>query len=175
MNESENLRLLYTRGQIKERTEALAARIESDFAGGEFLCVCVLKGAFMFFSDLIRHFGGGLETAFIRLSSYGDKTRSSGEVKRLWDFTENAAGKEILIVDDIADSGLTLEYLKNYFLQKGAKSVRAVCLLDKPFNRVNNARPDYCAFTLKENRFVVGYGMDYAERYRNLDAVYYIE
>ena len=176
MSTKDELFLLYSRAEITERIKILAQEIRKDVSGdNELLCVCVLKGAFMFFSDLVRHFGETAGCAFIRLSSYGDKTQTCGTVRQISEFTEDVKGKVVLIVEDIVDSGITAEYLIRYFTELGAASVRLACLIDKPFARTRHVCPDYTAFTLTKDYFVVGFGLDYAQKYRALDAVYYMK
>jgi hypoxanthine phosphoribosyltransferase len=191
MTELKKWKLLYSAETIAARVSELADEIQTDVRRGrpigrpaftdnvpdnaELVCVCVLKGAFMFFSDLVKHLKDNVTLAFIRLSSYGDKTKSGGQIKNLGAFTENVKGKNVLIVEDIADSGRTLKYLTDHLKSLGAATVRSVCLLDKPCSREIEIKPDYAAFTIPTNQFIVGYGMDYAEHHRNLDALYILE
>jgi len=170
------LSLLYSAQEIARRIDELALQIRLDYGEEkDFLCVCVLKGAFMFFSDLVKKLGSNALCAFIRLSSYGNETKSCGSAKLVCDICEDVSGKDVLIIEDIVDEGHTLSFLKQYFAQKNAASVRACCLVDKPAARVQDVRPDYTAFTLTKPHFVVGYGLDYAQRYRNLPALFNLE
>lgn len=167
------MKLLYSKEKIAARVKALAVEVKREYADKkDFLCVGVLNGAFMFYADFVRHLGDNAICAFIRLSSYEDSTTSSGRVRLIWDFTEEIMGKDILVIDDICDSGHTLKYLRDYFLERGAKAVKVVCLLDKPKARINAEKPDFAAFELEGDEFIVGYGLDDKRRYRNLDGVY---
>lgn len=163
-------KLLYSSEQIKERIDELGAEIDRLYAKDEpILCICVLKGAFMFFSELVRRLSGNVVVDFITLSSYTlDK---SGEMKLIGDIRETAAGKHILIVEDIVDSGRTVEFLRRRFLDSGALSVKVACLLDRPSGRKTDVSPDYAAFTMTTPEFVVGFGLDYDQHYRNLDCI----
>ena len=172
----ETLKILYDAREIDQRVDKLAAGIRASFPpDAEVLCVCVLKGAFMFFSDLVRRLGENTVCAFIRVSSYGDGTVSGGSVRLVGDFSENVSGKNVLIIDDIMDSGLSMEFLMRYFAERGAEKIRTACLIDKPQARVNGLKPDFSAFTLTESRFVVGYGLDRAQRFRNLPEICYFD
>lgn len=152
--------------EIQSRVRALAAEIRADHAGDVHL-VGVLKGAFMFMADLIRAMPGHVSIDFMALSSYGKSTRSSGEVRLLKDLDFGLEGRDVVIVEDIVDTGLTLTYLQDILRARGPASLRTACLLSKPSRRKVDVKVDYTGFTI-EDRFVVGYGLDYAERYRNL-------
>lgn len=152
--------------EIQARVRALAAEIRADHTGDLHL-VCVLKGAFMFMADLIRAMPGHMSVDFMALSSYGKSTRSSGEVRLLKDLDFGLEGRDVVIVEDIVDTGLTLTYLQDILRARGPRALRTACLLSKPSRRKVDVKVDYTGFTI-EDRFVVGYGLDYAERYRNL-------
>ncbi|MDR2201162.1 MAG: hypoxanthine phosphoribosyltransferase [Clostridiales bacterium] len=171
-----NMRVLFGASKIRKRVRALARGIVRDCGGGGLLCVCVLGGASLFFADLAREFdGASTELDFIRVSSYGGGKTSGGAVELTAEPAIDPRGKRVLIVEDIVDTGRTLEFLRGYFLGAGAKSVACAALLDKPFARVNAERAEYTAFTLKDDAFAVGYGLDLDQRYRNLKAVYALE
>lgn len=158
--------IVYDEKEIERRIEALGERISSDYAGEPLVCVCVLKGAFMFFAELVKHIRGEVYIDFIRLCSY-DGARSSGEVKLHNDLSISVADKNVLIVEDIVDSGRTLEFLRTHFDSKGARSVKVACLLDRPKNREVMQEVDYKCFTLETSAFLVGYGLDYDQLFRN--------
>jgi hypoxanthine phosphoribosyltransferase len=129
--------------------------------------VCVLKGAFVFLADLARAIDGHATLDFIAVSSYGISTKSSGQVQFLKDLDQPIEGRDVVIVEDIVDTGLTLKYLLDILRTRSPRSLRAACLLSKPSRRKVDVHVDYVGFTI-EDRFVVGYGLDYAEQYRNL-------
>ncbi|MCA1651472.1 MAG: hypoxanthine phosphoribosyltransferase [Acidobacteria bacterium] len=155
--------------QIQSRIRELAAAIERDYPPGEEIhLVCVLKGGFMFMADLIRAMTGTRVTLdFIAVSSYAHSTRSSGEVRMLKDLDTGLEGRNVIIVEDIVDTGLTLTYLQDILRARAPKTLRTACLLSKPSRRLVDVAVEYVGFTI-EDRFVVGYGLDYAEKYRNL-------
>ena len=151
---------------IQRRVRELAQEIRATHSGDLHL-VCVLKGAFMFLSDLIRALPGRTTIDFMALSSYGKSTRSSGEVRVLKDLDTGIEGRNVVIVEDIVDTGLTLTYLQDILRARGPRTLKTACLLSKPSRRRIDVVVEYIGFTI-EDRFVVGYGLDYAERYRNL-------
>ncbi|MEI6667979.1 MAG: hypoxanthine phosphoribosyltransferase [Acidobacteriota bacterium] len=154
--------------QIRQRVQELADQIRRDFANEPQLhFVSVLKGAFMFLSDLVRAIDRPLTLDFMAVSSYGKSTTSSGEVRVLKDLDTALEGRNVIIVEDIVDTGLTLAYLQEILHARGPKSLKTACLLSKPSRRVVDVKVDYTGFTI-EDRFVVGYGLDYAEQYRQL-------
>jgi hypoxanthine phosphoribosyltransferase len=158
--------ILLSREQIQKRVGALAAEIRRDFPDDVHL-VAVLKGAFMFLSDLVREMSGAVSLDFIAVSSYAAETTSSGEVRLLKDLDTALAGRNVVIVEDIVDTGLTLTYLQDILRARSPKTLRTACLLSKPSRRQVDVAVDYIGFTI-DDRFVVGYGLDYAEQYRNL-------
>ena len=162
-----NLEPLFTSEQIQERVSALGAEIARDYAGSTPLLVGVLKGAYIFLSDLVRAIDLRLGVEFMAISSYGAEMRSSGEVRIVKDLDVPVDGRDILVVEDIVDTGLTLSFLIGSLHQRGARSVRLAALLDKHERREKDVKIDYCGFKIPD-AFVVGYGLDYAERYRNL-------
>ena len=162
-----NLEILYTREQIARRVEELGAAITHDLAGEKLVMVGVLKGAAPFLADLARAVKADATFDFVSTSSYGKGQSSSGAVKLIKDLDEPIEGKNVLIVEDILDTGLTLSYIRKLFLQQKPKTLRIAALLDKPSRRIEKITADYVGFSIP-NLFVIGYGMDYAERYRNL-------
>jgi hypoxanthine phosphoribosyltransferase len=164
------LRVLISREQIATRVAELAAQITRDYQGETILFVGVLKGASIFLSDLARQVKLDATFDFISVSSYGSSTRSSGEVKLNKDVDQPIEGKNVIIVEDILDTGLTLSFLLKQFQNHKPKSLKIAALLDKVSRRVNDVRGNYVGFEIPDE-FVVGYGLDYAERYRNLPDV----
>ena len=158
--------ILLTEQQIRDRVRELAAEIRRDFPDGLHL-IAVLKGAFMFLSDLIRNMEGQVSLDFMAVSSYAKGTTTSGEVRLLKDLDTTLEGKHVVIVEDIVDTGLTLMYLQEILRARGPRTLRTACLLSKPSRRQVDVKVEYIGFTI-EDRFVVGYGLDYAEHYRNL-------
>jgi len=158
--------VLLTEGQIQARVRELAAEIRRDYPDGLHL-VAVLKGAFVFLSDLVRHMPGQVSLDFMAVSSYAKGTTTSGEVRLLKDLDTRLEGRHVVIVEDIVDTGLTLMYLQEILRARGPRSLRTACLLSKPSRRQVDVKIEYIGFNI-EDRFVVGYGLDYAEEYRNL-------
>ncbi|OME75843.1 hypoxanthine phosphoribosyltransferase [Paenibacillus sp. FSL A5-0031] len=159
--------VLYDAQQIGEKVKELGATLSKDFNGRNPLVICVLKGAFIFMADLVKEITVPLEIDFMAVSSYGQSTKSSGVVKIIKDLDVSVEGRDVLIVEDIIDSGLTLSYLIDVLERRNSKSVTVVTLFDKPARRTVELEADYKGFTLPDE-FVVGYGLDYAEKYRNL-------
>ncbi|HEY1983959.1 MAG TPA: hypoxanthine phosphoribosyltransferase [Terracidiphilus sp.] len=164
---TQGLEVLYTRQQIAERVAAMGAEITRDLNGEKLVMVGVLKGAALFLSDLARNVQVDSTFDFVAVSSYGKGQRTSGAVKLIKDLDEPIENKNVLIVEDILDTGLTLSYLRKIFLQHRPRTLRIAALLDKPSRRIEKIDADYVGFSIP-NLFVIGYGMDYAERYRNL-------
>ena len=160
-------KVLIGQNEIREAVKKLAAQINKEYKGQELMCICILRGAVMFFTDLIRELDLPLTIDFMAISSYGNSTRTSGEVRLQKDLDQSVLDKDVLVVEDIVDSGLTLTYIMDVLSKRGAKSVKLATLLDKPERRKNKLKVDYVCFTIP-NEFVVGYGLDYAEKYRNL-------
>lgn len=145
----------------------MATRIKKDFDGTDLLTVGVLRGAVMFYADLVRELDMPLRMNFMALSSYGTSSVSSGAVRIQYDLESDIAGKNVLIVEDIVDSGLTLQYLTNTLRSRNPAILKTCCLFDKPSRRTVDFHADYVGFEV-EDVFIVGYGLDYAEKYRNL-------
>ena len=157
---------LITAEQIQSRIREMAGDIRRDFPDGVHM-IAVLKGAFMFLSDLVRHMDGDVSLDFMAVSSYAKGTTSSGEVRLMKDLDTPLEGKHVLVVEDIVDTGLTLTYLQDTLRTRGPKTLRTACLLSKPSRRKVDVKVEYVGFTIGD-RFVVGYGLDFAERFRNL-------
>src|SRR5258705_13914858 len=158
--------ILLSEQQIQKRVAELAAEIRRDCPDDVHL-VAVLKGAFIFLSDLVRHMSGKVSLDFMAVSSYAKGTTTSGEVRMMKDLDSGLDGRHVIIVEDIVDSGLTLNYLHEILRARNPKSLRTACLLSKPSRRQVVVPVEYIGFEI-EDRFVVGYGLDYAEQYRNL-------
>jgi hypoxanthine phosphoribosyltransferase len=167
------LPILFSREQIETRVAELAADISRDFAGESILLVGVLKGAAVFLSDLARAIELDASFDFISVASYKDGMNSSGEVRLQKDLDESIEGRNVLLVEDILDTGLTLTYIQGLLLSRKPKSLKVVALLDKPSRRSKPFKADYVGFEVA-NQFVVGYGMDHAERYRNLPDIRFL-
>lgn len=159
--------VLIDQEELAARIVDLAREIRQDSPSGQLHFVCVLKGAFLFLGDLIRAMEGHVTIDFMACSSYGAGTTSSGEVRLSKDLDSGLEGRDVIIVEDIVDTGLTLHYLQEILLARGPRSLRTACLLSKPSRRKIDVKVDYVGFTI-EDRFVVGYGLDYDEQYRNL-------
>jgi len=159
--------VLVSREEIKKKTEELGKKISQDYEGKDLLLVGVLKGGFMFLADLCRALTIDVSVDFISVSSYGNSTVSSGVVRILKDIDYDITGKHVLIVEDLIDTGLTLTYLKDLFMAKHCASVKICTILDKPSRRKVPLEIDYQGIVIPD-KFVIGYGLDYAEKYRNL-------
>ena len=160
--------VLLTREEIAAKVQELGKQITRDYAGEKPVLVCILKGAAVFFADLIREISLPLTLDFMAISSYGSATKTSGVVRILKDLDNDILGKDVVVVEDIVDSGITLSYLTKILMQRGAKSLRIAALLDKPARRkVQDLTVDYSCFNIPD-AFVVGYGLDFNQTYRNL-------
>lgn len=165
---NQNLEVLLSGEDINRRVKELGAEITRDYTGREPILIGVLKGAFVFMADLSRAVDLKISVEFMAVSSYGKAQKSSGEVRIIKDLDVAVEGKDLIVVEDIVDTGLTLSYLLQNLQSRGAKSVKLATLLDKPEPRiVKELKIDYCGFQVP-NKFVVGFGLDAAERYRNL-------
>jgi hypoxanthine phosphoribosyltransferase len=162
--------ILYSEEQIQAKVAELGEQISREYEGRNPLVICVLKGAFVFMADFVKRVTIPLEVDFMAISSYGQSTKSSGVVKIIKDLDVSVEGRDIIIVEDIIDSGLTLSYLIDVLERRNALSVKVVALFDKPGRRTVDLEPDYRGFEIPD-AFVVGYGLDYAEKYRNLPFV----
>ena len=160
-------KVLFSKEQLAKRIKELAAQLDKDYAGKTPLMVAILKGSVMFFTDLIREMTLPLEIDFMSISSYGSGVKSSGEVKMIKDLDNKIEGKDVIIVEDIVDSGYTMKYLTHLLEARNPSSIKICALLDKPSRRETDVAVDYKGFE-DGNEFVVGYGLDYAARYRNI-------
>jgi len=163
-------KVLISQEEIAKKVKELGERITKDYQGKNLLCVCILKGSFMFTADLIREIKLPLEIDFMAVSSYGSSTKSSGIVKIIKDLDRSVEGKHVLIIEDIIDSGLTLQYLYSNLFNRKAESVKICSFLDKKERRVVDILPDYIGYEIPDE-FVIGYGLDFAGKYRNLNYV----
>lgn len=163
-------RVLFSEEQIENKVKEIASQITKEYAGKKPLMVAILKGSVMFFSDLVRRIETDLEIDFMAISSYGSGSRSSGEVKMIKDLDKRIEGRDIIIVEDIVDSGYSMKYLKNLLSARNPASIKICTLLDKPSRRQTDVQADYKGFEV-ENEFVIGYGLDYDGLYRNLPFV----
>lgn len=167
-------RKLVSAEQIRAKVAELGREISGDYAGREVLAIGILKGSTIFMADLVRQIDLPVATDYMAVSSYGDATTSSGVVRILKDLDDSVAGRHLLIVEDIIDTGLTLNYLLEYLRRRGPASVKVCVLLDKPKRRKVEIPIDYTGFTIPDE-FAVGYGLDYRELYRNLPDVWVLK
>ncbi|NTW06007.1 MAG: hypoxanthine phosphoribosyltransferase [Peptococcaceae bacterium] len=166
--------ILISREEIAERVKVLGEKISRDYFDKKLMVIGILKGSFIFMADLVREITRPLEIDFMLLSSYGNSLQSSGQVNILKDLGQSIRGKEVMIVEDIIDTGLTLKWLTDTLLLREPSSLRTCTLLDKPSRRIVEITPDYNGFIIPDS-FVVGYGLDYSERYRNLSDIVIVE
>jgi hypoxanthine phosphoribosyltransferase len=170
VSHGERLKVLIRRASIQKRVREVAREITADFRGERVHLIGVLKGACIFLSDLVREIDLETSIDFIAVSSYGKGKESSGQVRLLKDLDSSIAGLNVILVEDILDTGLTISYLLRILQQRKPKTLRIAALLDKPSRRLKDVKGDYVGFSIP-NEFVVGYGLDYAERFRNLKDV----
>ncbi len=163
-------KILITKEEIERRVKEIGEQITRDYEGESVLMVAILRGAVVFFSELVKNVDLDVRFDFMVVSSYGAGSTSSGEVRIIKDISQGIEGKNVLIVEDIIDTGNTLKNLKKMLLTRNPKSLKIVSLLDKPSRRLVELEGDYIGFTVP-NEFVVGYGLDYAEKYRNLPEI----
>ena len=171
MNE---IKVLITEEKLQQRIKELAKQIEEDYNGKLITAICILKGSTYFTADLTKRINNDLELEFMRVSSYGSSTESSGKINLKLDLDKNIEGKDILIIEDIIDTGNTLYYLKENLLSRKPNSIKICTLLDKKERREKDIEADYVAFDVP-NKFVLGYGLDVDEKYRNLPYIGYYE
>lgn len=173
-NQHGSLEVLIDEENLRNAVETLAKSVNAKFPSGELIVIAILKGSFIFASDLVRRLTADVRIEFMEVSSYGNELVSSGQIKIIKDLSENISGKDVIIVEDIVDSGFTMAHLKGILNKRGARTIKVCTLLNKPSRRVNGFTPDYIGFNI-EDHFVVGYGMDAAEKYRALPyiAVYH--
>ena len=167
-------KVLFTQEQIWRRAEELGQEISEDYAGEKVVLIGTLKGAIPFMADLMKNISLDIEIDFVAASSYGSGTESSGEVILKHDITLDLEGKHVILVEDIIDTGNTIKALKAYLQKRGPKSVSICTLLDKPARRVVDVKGDYIGFVV-EDLFIVGYGLDFDQKYRNLPYISYLE
>ena len=166
--------VLITEEQIREKAAEIGKQIDEDYAGKEIVMIGILRGAVPWMADVMKHVTLDMTIDFMAVSSYGAATKSSGVVKINKDLDTNIDGKDIIIVEDIVDSGVTLNYLEGYLKSRGAASIKLCSLLDKPEGRRVDITADYVGFTV-DDRFIVGYGLDYDQKYRNLPYITWLE
>jgi hypoxanthine phosphoribosyltransferase len=169
------IRTLYDAEQIRTRVGALGAQITRDYAGRNLVLVCILKGSFVFAADLARAIDLPLRVDFLGVQSYGDDTASSGVVQITQDLTRPIVGEDVLIIEDIVDTGLTLAYIRETLLARNPKTLGVCALLHKPARMKTKVAIEYLGFTLENDVFVVGYGLDWAQKYRNLPVIGVVE
>ncbi|MDO5725799.1 MAG: hypoxanthine phosphoribosyltransferase [Tissierellia bacterium] len=167
-------KILLTEEEIKGKAKEMGEKITKDYSSKDLYIICILKGGVFFTADLVRYINLPVNLDFMDVTSYGDQTISTGEVKIVKDLDSSVVGKDVLIVEDIIDTGMTLSYLTKNLKQRGARSVEIATLLDKFERRKNHVDVKYSGFEIP-NVFVVGYGLDYAEKYRNLPYIGYLK
>ena len=170
----EKIRVLLSEEEVDTRIQEVADQINRDYAGKEIHMICVLKGGVFFMCELAKRVTVPVSLDFMSISSYGDDTKSSGVVKIIKDLDQPLEGKDVLVVEDIIDSGRTLSYLLEILEGRNPNSIRLCYLLDNPERRVKEVNVDYCCFNIPDE-FVVGYGLDYAQKYRNLPYIGVVE
>ena len=171
---AEHIRVLLTEEEVDKRIQEIGEQISKDYAGKQVHLVCVLKGGSFFMCELAKRITVPVSLDFMSVSSYGSDTKSSGVVKIVKDLDQPLEGKDVLIVEDIIDSGRTLAYLIEVLKQRNPKNIELCTLLDKPERRVRDVKVDYTCFDIPDE-FVVGYGLDYAQKYRNLPYIGVVE
>jgi hypoxanthine phosphoribosyltransferase len=169
------LKVLYNKKIISKRVADLAQAISRDYPSGKVVLVGVLKGGFIFLADLVRALTIPAHIDFVRLASYGASTRSSGKIKILRDLETSITNKDVIIVEDIIDTGLTLEFLKKELVKRKPRSLKICAFLDKKSRRKVEIDADYVGITMEEDYFVVGYGLDFSEKYRHLPEIFFID
>ncbi len=171
---AETIRVMIPEEEVDKRIEEMGRQISDDYAGKQVHLICILKGSVFFVCELAKRITIPVSLDFMSVSSYGDGTTSSGIVKIAKDLDETLEGKEVLIVEDIIDSGRTLYYLMDVLAKRNPASLKLCTLLDKPERRVKDVKVDYVGFAIPDE-FVVGYGLDYAQKYRNLPYIGVVE
>ncbi|RKD27318.1 hypoxanthine phosphoribosyltransferase [Caminicella sporogenes DSM 14501] len=169
--ENKKKEVLLSREDIQKRVEELGKEISNDYKEKNLLVVSLLKGSFIFTADLVREIDIPVKIEFMTTSSYGHSEESSGKVKVLYDIKGSLEGYDVLIVDDIADTGITMKYIIEYLKSKNPSSIKSCVLLDKPSRRKVELEPDYVGFTIPD-KFIVGYGLNYGDYYRNVPYVF---
>lgn len=164
---ADNIEVMLSEKEVTDKIKELANKISKDYEGKEVHLICVLKGSVFITCELAKHITVPVTLDFMSVSSYGDGTESTGRIKIVKDLDENIAGKDVIVIEDIIDSGRTLSYLLELLKTRNPGSLRLCTLLDKPDRRVTDVKVDYTGFEIPDE-FVVGYGLDYAQKYRNL-------
>lgn len=164
-------KIIFSKEEIDVAVKRLGEEITKDFEGQDIVFVSVLSGAFIFVSDLVRNVPLDTYIDFMQVSTYGNSTKTSGEFVIKKDISNDIKGKNVIIVEDILDTGFTLYNLVNYLKSKNPKTVKIATFIDKPARRKQDVHPDYVGFTMEDDYFIVGYGLDYAQKYRNLPYV----
>lgn len=167
-------KILFTEKDIQKRAKEIGEQITKDYRGEELVLLCTLKGAFLWMADLTKNIDLDTQIDFISASSYGSGTTTSGVVKITKDINMDLFNKNVLIVEDIVDTGTTLNFIKTYLEERNPKSVKICTMLDKPSRRVVDIQPDYVGYTV-DDIFIVGYGLDYDQKYRNLPYISFLE
>lgn len=167
------IKVLIEEAKIEKRLKEIANQIEQDYENKDIIFLCVLKGSVVFTVELAKKIKNNIQFEFIEVSSY-DGHKSTGKIKLNKDITNSIKGKDIILVEDIIDTGITINFLKEYLLEKEPRTLKICSLLDKPSRRIVNIKPDYLGFTI-EDKFVIGYGLDDEQNYRNLNYIGYIE
>ncbi|MBD3197789.1 MAG: hypoxanthine phosphoribosyltransferase [Candidatus Lokiarchaeota archaeon] len=170
----EDLKILIKKEQIQEKITELASLLNKDYKEKAPVLICVLKGAFMFAADLIRQLKITIEVDFIKLSSYGSNATSNGDIKKIHGLNSELEGKDVLIIEDIVDTGHTITFLLKELTEENPNSIRVCSLTSKPARREVEVKIDYLGFKIP-NRFIVGYGLDFNEKFRNLADIYYLD
>ncbi len=161
-------KILYSKEEIEQKVKELGDRITKDYEGEKIFFISVLNGAFMFTSDLLKHINCDCEIDFMQVSTYGNSTNTSGDFKVKKDLTVDIRDKHVIVIEDILDTGYTMEKLLDYLKIKKPKSLKCCAFIDKPQRRINDVKADYVGFEMDNDYFIVGYGLDYAQLYRNL-------
>lgn len=174
MIDASQIKVLISEEELEKRIREMGAQISADYAGKELMLVCILKGGVMFMTELSKYITVPMTMDFMVLSSYGDELVSSGQVKILKDTDASIEGKDVLVVEDIVDTGRTLHFLEILLRERKPASLAIATMLDKPDRRVAEMHPKYTGFEI-DDKFVVGYGLDYAQKYRNLRYIGFIE
>ncbi len=170
----EEVKVLIDEQKLQARVDEIAKQIGEEYKNKEIILICILKGSIFFTVDLARKINEDVRIEFIRVSSYGEGTESTGEIKMKLDLKDSIQGKDVIVIEDIIDTGRTLSYLMEYLKMKKPNSIKLCALLDKPERRVKKVKVDYTGFQIPDE-FVVGYGLDCNEKYRNLPYIGYIE
>lgn len=174
MTKNKKKKILFTREELAEKNRELGEKISEDYKDKDLLVVSLLKGAFVFTADLVREIEVPVEIDFMTTSSYGHEEESTGKVKLISDINTAVEGRDVLIVDDIMDSGYTMEKVKDYLASKNPSSIKICTMLDKPSRRQVDLEPDYVGFSIPD-LFIVGYGLNYGDHYRNIPYIFSFE